>query len=410
MKLDNAVREFFSSYDLTKPYVLAFSGGSDSLSLLYSLTKLNFTNLLVVYVNHKLRPSDELNKEIELNRSNVEALGHNLIIRSLLDHQVEEYAKDKDLSIEAAARELRYKILDEYKVPVITAHNWEDQCESLVMKMLYSSTFLSYSGIWEKQDNRLRPLLKVKKETILDYLSNTNLKYSSDSTNDILFCRRNKIRKLIKLNQREEELLHSIASNMQKVRIKYSNIEIQDFDLYRVMDKNEYISSHPISKELALNKLLNSPTIISKKEKERIENHIVNNRSYNAKDYFIRIKKDKVYYFKKLPYFVYPLKDGLTIFKDYKFSSSDSRKALSLDISHAIIRLNEIGDEIKLDGKTKSVASLIKDWKIPYALVVENQSQIIAVFASIFSSYDRISSDVKNNNWENSKKYLISRN
>ena len=405
--LDKALKTFFTPFSLSEPYVLAFSGGSDSLALLLGLKKLNLVNLKVVYVNHKLRDEEELSKEIELNRSNVNALGYDLIVRSLREHQVEEYAEENSLSIEAAARVLRYKILDEYNLKVITAHNAEDQCESLVMKMLFSSPFLSYSGIWEKQEKRLRPLLSVNKQDILDYVLSSGFKYSQDSTNDVLFCRRNKIRKSISLSKSEKDLLLSIASNMQKVRIKYSNINVVDNKLYRSFDKNEFLSSHLISQEIALNKLLNSSTIVSRMEKDRIIEHIKNNRSYNAKDYYIRIKKDKVYYFAKMPNFVFPIKDGLELFNSYVFTSCLDSDALSLDISNAIIRLSETGDEIILDGKSKKVSSLLKDWKIPYAIVVENQSQIIAVFASIFDSYDRISSDLKSAGWQNNKKYKI---
>ena len=407
--LDKAISSFFSSYDLQKPYVLAFSGGSDSLSLLIALSKLNFSSLSVVYVNHKLRSNDELEKEIALNKKNVELLGHKLIVETLLEGEVVQYAREHSVSIEAAARVLRYRVLDKYNALVITAHNWEDQVESMLMRILYSSPLLSYSGIWEKQNTRLRPLLKVKKTQILDYLKETSFQYSTDSTNDVLFCRRNKIRKAIKISEEAEALLHSIACNMQKVRTKYSTVEIKDKNLYRVMSRSEFLSAHPIGQEIALNNFLNSSTIVSKKEKDRIKEHIEQSRSYNAKTYYIRIRKDEVLYFDKRAYFVKPLTLNTPIFDDYYFTATDDKTALSIDYRDAIVRFNEVGDTIWLENGEKSISELLKKWKVPYALVVENRQEIIAVYASMFSAFDRVSSNVKQSSWHLGQRYTFSK-
>ena len=94
--------------------IVAFSGGCDSLALLcLCVSSLGKDRVIPVYVNHNLRPEDELEKEISLNRLNCERLGLPLVERSLEKGKVRSLAQRRGGGLEDAARVLRYEILQE---------------------------------------------------------------------------------------------------------------------------------------------------------------------------------------------------------------------------------------------------------------------------------------------------------
>ena len=99
-----------------------------------------------VYVDHSLRPREELDEEISLNIRNARALSIPLYIIRLGEGSVSLLAKEKDIGIEAAARTLRYEALERFRSEngydfILTAHHLDDQSETLLMRMLSSSPF-----------------------------------------------------------------------------------------------------------------------------------------------------------------------------------------------------------------------------------------------------------------------------
>ena len=182
--------------------IVAFSGGCDSLALLsMCVSVLGKERVLPVYVNHNLRPQDELEQEIELNRYNCSLLGVKLTERTLEKGQVRSLAARRGGGLEDAARALRYEILRsereaEKAAFILTAHHRQDQIETILMRLSAGSPATSLAGISVFDPNRfiIRPLLDFDRSQLEEYLVSKGLKWSTDSTNSDASFERNHVR------------------------------------------------------------------------------------------------------------------------------------------------------------------------------------------------------------------------
>lgn len=222
--------------------LIAFSGGPDSVFLYYLLKFLQQEYKLtlgLVYVNHNLR-TDTDNDIIFVNefskKENIK-----LFITSV---DVKKYSLDNKISIETAARELRYseifKIMNQNKYDYIaTGHNFDDNIETFVFRMLRGTSLRGLKSIPEKRDNIIRPILNFEKKEIINILKQNNLKYIIDYTNKENEYTRNFIRNEI------FPLFERVNSNF-KEKISYiiediKNIELNKNDKYNI-EKNKFIS------------------------------------------------------------------------------------------------------------------------------------------------------------------------
>ncbi|AGR40709.1 tRNA lysidine(34) synthetase TilS [Spiroplasma taiwanense] len=219
-------------------YIVALSGGPDSIFLLNYLLQKKITNLIACHVNYNFR-KDSLNDQIicenicKLNNIKLETL-----------NIISNY-KNLTFNFESWAREKRYNFFQEisYKYninKVLVAHNLNDHVETFLMQKQKKS-LVNYYGIEEKIffDNLLiiRPILKIKKKSILKYLSDKKIKYAIDSTNTDLNFLRNKIRSNLKNNQlkkfiliikKENKKLKKIKKSIQK-KINKGFLQLNDF-------------------------------------------------------------------------------------------------------------------------------------------------------------------------------------
>jgi tRNA(Ile)-lysidine synthetase-like protein len=197
--------------------LVAYSGGIDSTVLLNVLAGLGLSSLRVLHVVHNLRPEKELALERQLIRDYCGALKLPLRIATIKPGSIEKRARGKGIGIEAAARELRYGILlreaRKYGCGIVcTAHNADDQLETLLGRFLGSSSFEGLKGMPKSRrlgsrrlgSRRLggtvrlcRPLLSIPRSAIEAYASMKALKVSQDSSNDSPVYLRNKIRKYL---------------------------------------------------------------------------------------------------------------------------------------------------------------------------------------------------------------------
>ncbi|MCB9247117.1 MAG: tRNA lysidine(34) synthetase TilS [Ignavibacteriales bacterium] len=110
--------------------------------------------------------------------------------------------KKNKYSIEEAARILRYKKLEEILAKskselIVTAHNADDNSETVLLNIVNGTGLEGLSGISVKRENIIRPFLCLSKEQITEYLKSENIDFVEDSTNNDLSFRRNFIRKEI---------------------------------------------------------------------------------------------------------------------------------------------------------------------------------------------------------------------
>jgi len=182
--------------------VVAVSGGMDSVTLLdllyYLSTKYNF-KLVVAHFNHKIRPNSDEDEEFV--RQLAKSYGLEFYYSS---GKVKEYARKNGMSIEVAARNLRYNFFEKTSRTIkadllATAHNSDDNIETFFINLLRGSGLTGLSGIPEirqlvKNVRIIRPLLSFSKVDIKNYADERKLKWKEDITNTWLEYTRNKVR------------------------------------------------------------------------------------------------------------------------------------------------------------------------------------------------------------------------
>lgn len=182
--------------------LLAVSGGADSMvmaSLFSMLTKVLNIDLVVVNFNHNLRK--ESIKEAKIVEKFISSLNIECVLKSL---DTKKYAKQNDISIETAGRQLRYLGLEEvakqYKCnKIATAHNMNDNAETVFMWLLRGTGTEGLTGIpmvrkINKNLSIIRPLLPISRDLIDSYAKQKEIKFCTDKTNFQCDYTRNKIR------------------------------------------------------------------------------------------------------------------------------------------------------------------------------------------------------------------------
>lgn len=177
-----------------EPILVAVSGGMDSVALcaLFHLAGFTFG---IAHCNFKLRGA--------------ESDGDEEFVRQLaLDYKVNfytesfetyEYARSKGISIQMAARDLRYNWFDQllnienYSV-IATAHHLDDQAETFFINLLRGAGLSGLHGILPKQRRIIRPLLFANREQIDDFVRDNRLPYREDSSNKSRKYLRNRLR------------------------------------------------------------------------------------------------------------------------------------------------------------------------------------------------------------------------
>ncbi|MEI6321970.1 MAG: tRNA lysidine(34) synthetase TilS [bacterium] len=183
--------------------ILAVSGGADSVALLHLLLEAGLKNLVVAHFNHHLRGTHSRADAAFVKRL---AKRHSLPFE-LGSADVRKLSKEKQLSIETAAREARYTFLVSVAKHhrtryLILAHHADDQVETCLFNFIRGSGAAGLAGMKPHSERSIdgitlklqRPLLDIRKQQLLTYLAERNLKHREDETNAIADTSRNKIR------------------------------------------------------------------------------------------------------------------------------------------------------------------------------------------------------------------------
>ena len=233
----------FNMLESNDRVVIAVSGGPDSVALLYLLNKLKNKwrlYLHIAHLNHMLR-KDEADSESLF----VSNLAKKLKLPLSLEHiEVKDFAKKMKLSIEEAARKLRYdfflKVAKENFISKIAlGHNNNDQAETVLMRFLRGSGISGLRGIPAKRklDSCLiiRPLIEIRREQILRFLSLRNIPYRSDSSNLNNLYFRNRIR-----NELIPYLEKSYNPNIKEILANFAENISDDFDFLERSGQNRF--------------------------------------------------------------------------------------------------------------------------------------------------------------------------
>ena len=193
----DVVRAYIDKYQLLtagKPVLVGVSGGADSIALLTVLVELGYS-CIVGHCNFHLRGEESMRDEC-FTETYARKLGLPFV---KVDFNTRDYAAEHHLSVEMAARELRYAWFEEMRCvhdaqAIAVAHHRDDNVETVLMNLIRGSGIRGMSGIRPKNGFVIRPLLPVTRQEILQWLAERQLEYVTDSTNLSAAYTRNFIR------------------------------------------------------------------------------------------------------------------------------------------------------------------------------------------------------------------------
>lgn len=180
--------------DRTRPVLVAVSGGADSVALLHRLVTEGF-RCVAAHCNFHLR-----GQESDSDEAYVRSLCDRLAVELVVNHfDTRAYARSRHISIEMAARDLRYewfyRLLDERGIPrVAVAHHADDAAETFLLNLTRGTGLRGLAGMKPVQGRVVRPLLDVSRADIELYCRAHGLDFVTDSSNASDDFSRNKIR------------------------------------------------------------------------------------------------------------------------------------------------------------------------------------------------------------------------
>jgi tRNA(Ile)-lysidine synthase len=228
------VKRYIEKNNLLNPndkIIAGLSGGADSVVLLSVLHRLGY-ECLAAHCNFHLRAEESGRDE----KFAAEFAASLQIPFFRQDFDTRAVAKARGISIEMAARDLRYEWFEELRknenaAVIAVAHHQDDSIETLLLNLIRGTGIKGLTGIKSRSGFVVRPLLCVSKAEILQYAQAENLSFINDSSNDLPEFTRNKIRlqviPLLKtLNPSINEALNQTMYNLNEAaRIYDAGIE-----------------------------------------------------------------------------------------------------------------------------------------------------------------------------------------
>ncbi len=213
--------------------IVGVSGGIDSVALLHLLQRLG-VECIVAHCNFHLR-AEESDRDEQFVKDVTKQLG---LPFYRIDFDTLKYAADNKISVEMAARELRYewfeslaKKMDAQAIAV--AHHLDDSIETLLMNLIRGTGLRGLTGISARNGLVIRPLLSCTREELFQYVTFHQLAYVEDSTNAQNDYQRNKIRN--QLLPLLEEINPSVRQTLYQSLERFSG-------MYKVYE--EFIDSY----------------------------------------------------------------------------------------------------------------------------------------------------------------------
>ena len=221
----NKIKRFIVSEHLLRVdalYLVALSGGADSVALLLCLKELGY-RVEAVHCNFHLRGEESLRDE----QFCEDLCQRENIPLHKVHFDTQAYADLHKVSIEMAARELRYRYFFQLKEVlgadgVCVGHHKEDSVETILINLVRGTGLSGLMGIRPRNHDVIRPLLCVTRQEIEDYLRKHAVSFVTDSTNLVDDVMRNKIRlnvlpQLSEINPSVTDAILTTANHLSEV-------------------------------------------------------------------------------------------------------------------------------------------------------------------------------------------------
>ena len=227
----STVQAYIAQHQLLRPgapVIVGLSGGADSVALLHILTRLGYP-CVAAHCNFHLR-NDESDADADFARQTAETLG--LPFRRI-DFDTADYARQHGVSIEMAARTLRYEWFDTLRrelgaEAIAVAHHRDDNVETVLLNLIRGTGLSGLCGMRPRNGHIVRPLLSVDRSQIVRWLADRHLPFCTDSSNASDIYRRNFVRLRLlplmeQLNPSVRDAILRMASHLTDVEAIYRN-------------------------------------------------------------------------------------------------------------------------------------------------------------------------------------------
>ena len=221
--------------------LLAVSGGIDSMVMCQLFHQAGF-NFDLAHCNYQLRGL-ESNEDEEFVETM--ALKYKVQLYSIR-FDTAPFAETQDMSIQMAARELRYNWFEEICTShhynyIATAHHQDDSIETFFINLIRGTGITGLHGILPKQGNIIRPLLFANKTNIIDFAEKSQLKFREDSSNASDKYLRNKIRHHIipTLKEVNPSIENTLMNTIERLKDAETIVKTQVEKLRKEMVKQE---------------------------------------------------------------------------------------------------------------------------------------------------------------------------
>lgn len=199
--------------------LMAVSGGMDSMVMAHLFLRRG-QDVAVAHCNFSLR-GEESDGDEEL----VQEFGsRNKVPFFRIRFNTREYASEKGISVQMAARELRFDWFEQIRTEnnydlIATAHNLNDNVETLLINLTRGTGLTGLSAMKPVSGRIIRPLLFATREKIAGYCSDQGIEYREDSSNSLTKYSRNKIRHLVmpvlrEINPSADTTISSLAGKL----------------------------------------------------------------------------------------------------------------------------------------------------------------------------------------------------
>lgn len=238
--------------------LIAISGGMDSVVLTHLCSRLNL-NVTLAHCNFKLR-GEESNADEKFVRQFAKTLKTEIFVQHF---DTKSYAQVQKISIQMAARELRYQWFNDLAQQlgakfILTAHHADDNLETILINLIRGTGLDGLIGIPQINENIVRPLLPFSRADIEKYIKKHNLQWREDASNASTKYVRNKIRHEVVpvLKEINPNLLKNVEQLVEN--IKDSNQIV--IDRMEKVKKKIFDDSNPFQIKLNISKLKNLNT------------------------------------------------------------------------------------------------------------------------------------------------------
>lgn len=226
MKTPEKVSQYIEKHQLIskgETILVGLSGGSDSVALLHMLSTAGYS-CVAAHCNFHLR-GEESQRDENFVRQWCQDKNIPLHVKQF---NTESYANKEHISIEMAARQLRYNWFEELCNVlgihhVAIAHHQDDSAETVLLNLIRGTGIKGLTGISPKNGNIIRPMLCLSKTEINQYIEEHSLNYVDDSTNGKTVYQRNKIR--LEILPLMEQINPSVKNTIARMSYHLSQVE-----------------------------------------------------------------------------------------------------------------------------------------------------------------------------------------